>query len=83
MLYYSVLFLAVATHRLVKVHVIGEDLDIGVENPSLANHLFQYVPYASGEDEQRDAVLMQVVEEELETLPFKTQCDIIESLQHF
>ncbi len=61
-----------ATHRLVKVHVVGEDFDVGVEDPGLANNLFQDVSYSGREDEQRDAVLVQVVEEELVTLPVKT-----------
>lgn len=55
----------VATHRLVKVHVVGEDFDVGVEDLGLADHLLQHVSDAGGEDEQRDAVLVQVVEEEL------------------
>lgn len=59
----------VATHTLIKVHVIGDDVDVGMENPSLADHLFQDVSYPSREDEQGDAVLMQVVKEELVVLP--------------
>lgn len=57
------------THRLVKVHVVGEDLDVGVVDVKLPNHLFQDVSDSSGEDEQRDAVLVQVVKEELVAVP--------------
>lgn len=60
------------TYRFIKVHIVGEDFDVGVEDPSLANHLFEDVSYPSREDEQRDAVLMQVVEEELVPFPVKT-----------
>lgn len=67
----STKLLTVDTYWLIKVHVVGEDVDVGVEDSSLPNHLFQDVSYPSGEDEQRDAVLMQVVEEELEALPAK------------
>lgn len=43
-----------------------------MEDPGLANNFFQDVSYSGREDEQRDAVLVQVVEEELVTLPVKT-----------
>lgn len=61
------------THRFIKVHVVGEDFDIGVEDPRLANNLFQNVSYPSGEDEQWDIVLVQMVKEELEAIPIKTK----------
>lgn len=60
------------THRFIKVHVVGEDFDIGVEDSRLANNLFQNVSYASRKDEQRDVVLVQMVKEELEAIPMKT-----------
>lgn len=63
----------VHTHRFIKVHVVGEDFDVGVEDPRLANDLFQNVSYASRKDEQWDVVLVQVVEEELEAISIKTQ----------
>ena len=62
----------VATHTFIEVHVVGEHFDVGVEDPGLANHLLQDVSYSSREDEQRDAVLMQVIKEELVALPVKT-----------
>lgn len=40
-----------------------------MENPGLEDELFQDVSYSSGEDEQRDAVFVQVVEEELVAVP--------------
>lgn len=61
------------THRFIKVHVVGEDFDVGVEDPLLANNLFQNVSYASRKDEQWDVVLVQVVKEELEAISIKTQ----------
>lgn len=61
------------THRFIKVHVVGEDFDVGVEDPRLANDLFQNVSDASREDEQRDVALVQVVEEELEAVSVRTQ----------
>lgn len=67
------------TYRLVKVHVVGEDVDVGVEHSGLPDHLLQDVSDSSGEDEQRDAVLVQVVEEELEALPVEetTPCSLL------
>lgn len=62
----------VATYRLIKIHIVREDVNVGVEDTGLANHLFQDVSYTSREDEQRDAVLMQVAKEKLVTLPVKT-----------
>lgn len=67
----QVIVCGVATHRLIKVHVVGDDLDIWVEDLSLAYHLFQDVSYSSREDEQGDAVLIQVVEEILVAVPVK------------
>lgn len=63
----------VDTHRLIKVHVVGEDFDIAVEDPRLADNLFQNISYPSGEDEQWDIVLVQVVKEELEVISIKTK----------
>lgn len=60
-----------ATHSFVKVHVVGENLDVRMENARLEDDLFQNVSDAGGEDEQRDAVLVQVVEEELVALPVR------------
>lgn len=42
-----------------------------MENARLEDDLFQNVSDAGGEDEQRDAVLVQVVEEELVALPVR------------
>ena len=54
-----------ATYRFIKIHVVGEDFDVGMEDSSLADNLFQNVSYSSREDEQWDAVLLEVVKEEL------------------
>lgn len=62
----------VATHTFVKVHVVGEDFDVGVKDLVLADHLLQDVSDPGREDEQRDAVLMEVVEEELVSFSVKT-----------
>lgn len=62
-------FLPGATHSFVKVHIVGDNFDIGMEHARLVDDLFQNISNAGGEDEQRNAVLMQVVEEELVTLP--------------
>lgn len=59
-------------HRFIKVHVVGEDFDIGVEDSRLANNLFQNVSYASRKDEQRDIVLVQMVKEELVAIPIQS-----------
>lgn len=64
--------MALVTHSLIEVHVVGEDFDVGVKDFSLADHLLQDVSYSSREDEQRDAVLMQVVKEELVAFPVNT-----------
>lgn len=58
-----------ATHSFVKVHIVGDNLDVGMEHARLVDDLFQDISDAGGEDEQRDAVLVQVVEEELVTFP--------------
>lgn len=59
-------------HRFIKVHVVGEDFDVGVEDSRLANNLFQNVSYASRKDEQRDIVLVQMVKEELVAIPIQS-----------
>ena len=56
-------------HRLVKVHVVRDDLDVGVEDTCLADHLFQHVPQPRREDEQGDSVLVEAVEELLVAFP--------------
>lgn len=61
------------THRFIKVHVVGEHFDVGVEDPRLANNLLQNVSNPSREDEQWDTVLVQMVKEELEAIPVKTK----------
>lgn len=40
-----------------------------MENSSLVDHFLQNVPDSGREDEHRDAVLVQVVEEKLVTFP--------------
>lgn len=63
------LFLVCGTHVLVKVHEVGDDFDVGVVDSGLADDFLQDVAQASGEDEDRHVVLMQAVEELLETIP--------------
>lgn len=63
----------VDAYRFIKVHVVGEDFDIGVEDPRLVNNLFQNVSYPSREDEQWDIVLVQMVKKELVAIPIKTK----------
>lgn len=58
-------------HVLVEIHVIGHDVDVGVEHFHLADNLFQHVPDARGEDEKRDVILVEGVEERLVALPGK------------
>lgn len=50
------------TYGPVKVHVVGDDADVRMEDVVLMDHLLQDVPDASGEDQQRDLVLVQMVE---------------------
>lgn len=60
------------THCLIKVHVVGEDFDIGMEDTRLADHLLQDVSDPSREDEEGDANLIKVVKEHLEPFPVET-----------
>jgi len=50
-----------AAHLIVKVHVVGHHVDVGVEDVGLTDNLFEDVTDASGEDEQGDVVLMQLI----------------------
>lgn len=68
-------------HSFIKVHVVGDNLDVGMKHPRLEDDLFQNVSDAGGEDEQRDAVLVQVVEEELVALPVKEHTLVLTFVQ--
>lgn len=57
------------THILIKVHEIRDHFDVGVVNSSLSDDLLQDVPQPGREDEHRNVVQMQPVEELLITLP--------------
>lgn len=46
---------------MVKVHVVGDDVDIWMEDVVLSNHLLQDITDPGGEDQQRDLVLSQMV----------------------
>lgn len=52
-----------------------------MEHPRLVDDLLQDVSDAGGEDEQRDAVLVQVVEEELVALPVERHAAALNALQ--
>lgn len=57
------------SYRLVKVHVVGDDADVGMEDVVLLNHLLQDVPDTSREDQQRDLLLLQMVKKHFVAIP--------------
>lgn len=57
------------THSLIEVHVVGDDLDVGMEDVVLLNHLLQDVSDAGREDQQRDLLLRQTVEKHFVAIP--------------
>lgn len=61
------------THGVVKVHVVGDDVDVGVEDVVLVNHLLQDVSNPGRKYHQRDLVLRQAVEEHFVPVPEGTQ----------
>lgn len=66
------------TYSLVKVHVVGDDVDIGMEDVVLSDHLLQNVSNTSGEDQQRDLLLRQMIKKHLVAVPKETtQSDTI------
>lgn len=58
-----------ATHSGVKVHVVGDDLNIRMEDAFLSNHLLQDVSNSSWEDQQRDLLLNQLVKKHFVAIP--------------
>ena len=60
------------THIVVKVHEVGDHLDVGEVNPSLSDDLLQHVPQTRREDEHGHTVLLEPVEEVLVALPVET-----------
>lgn len=65
------------THSRVKVHVVGDDVDIGMEDVVLLNHLFQDVSNTSWEDQQRDLLLLQMVKKHFVAIPKEiTHCPL-------
>lgn len=60
------------THSLVKVHVVGDDVDIWMEDVVLLDHLFQDVSNTSREDQQRDLLLRQMVKKHFVAVPNET-----------
>lgn len=59
------------THVLIEIHVVGHDVDVGVQHFHLADDLLQDIPDARGEDEKGDVILVEGVEERLVALPGK------------
>lgn len=57
------------TYVVIKVHEVGDDLDVRVVDASLADDFLQHVAQPSREDEDRHAVLLQAVEELLVAVP--------------
>lgn len=57
------------THSLVKVHVVGDDVDIGMEDEVLSNHLLQDISNTGREDQQRDLLLRQTVKKHFVAAP--------------
>lgn len=52
----------VVTHSMVKVHVVGDDVDVWMEDVILSDHLLQDVADSRREDQQRHPLLSQTVE---------------------
>ena len=54
---------------MVEVHVVGDDVDIGMEDMVLSDHFLQHIANASREDQQRDLVLGQSVKKHFVVVP--------------
>lgn len=63
------LSLSCRTHIFIKVHEVGDDLDVGVVDSGLMENFLQDVSQAGREDEDRYVVLVQPVEELLKAFP--------------
>lgn len=59
----------VRTHIVIKVHEVGDHLDVGVVDASLVDDLLQHITQPSREDEDGHVVLLQAVEELLVAVP--------------
>lgn len=57
------------THCLVKVHVVGDDVDVGMEDVVLSDHLLQDVSHTGRKDQQRNLVLGQMFKKHLVAVP--------------
>lgn len=57
------------THSVIEVHVVGDDLDVGMEDVVLLNHLLEDVSNAGREYQQRDLLLRQTVEKHFVAVP--------------
>lgn len=60
---------ALHTHTVIKVHVVGHHVDVGVEDVGLTDNLLEDITNASREDEHGDAVLMQLIKQFIESIP--------------
>lgn len=70
-MYWSLLLHIIVSdaYRPVKVHVVGDDADVGMKDLVLVDYLLQDVPNTSWEDQQRDVVLVQEVEKPFVAVP--------------
>lgn len=57
------------THGVVEVHVVGDDVDVGMEDAVLPDHLLQHVAHSGGEDQQRNLAFMESVKEHFVAVP--------------
>ena len=58
-----------STYTVIKIHVVRHDVNVGVEDLVLSDHLLQDVSHSSWEDQQRHMLLLQVVKEPPVALP--------------
>lgn len=60
------------TYTVVKVHVVGDDMDIRMEDMVLSDHLLQDVSNTSWEDQKRNLLFRQTVKKQFVAIPKNT-----------
>lgn len=65
------------THSLVKVHVVGDDVDVGMEDVVLSDHFLQDVSNTSREDQQRNLVLSETFKKHFVAVPKEIHTPLI------
>lgn len=62
------------TYLLIKIHEVGNNFYIRVEDTDLSNYLFQYVTNTRWKYEHWDVAFIQFIKKQFITIPAKAQC---------